>query len=100
MGLGFEVWVIISQECAHYTAADTARRGAAQARSGQARPTSALSAERKVWPWRRLMHLDCFVDQQREDSSILIAGPDRFSLATERTYNSTLYLRRKEVELC
>ena len=38
MGLGFEVWVIISQERAHYTAADTARRRAAQARSGQARP--------------------------------------------------------------
>ena len=41
------------------------------------------------------MHLDCFVDQPREDSSILIAGPDRFSLATERTYNSTLYFKKE-----
>ena len=30
-----------------------------------------------------LMHLDCFVDQRRESSSILIAGPDRFSQEKE-----------------
>ena len=89
MGLGFEVWVIISQVRTHYTAAAAVERGTDQARLGQL--CSALSAERKVWPWRRLMHLDCFVDQPREDSSILIAAPDRFSLATERTYNYTLY---------
>lgn len=50
---------------------------------GLARAAAAMviisSAWEKVWPWPRLMHLDCSVGQPRERSSILIAGPDQFS---------------------
>ena len=51
-----------------------------------------------------LMHLDCFVDQRRESSSILIAGPDRFSQEKEvglkvQEEEATLHHKRRDLAI-